>query len=206
MPPIAEPTGTTVSAEDIFVEGGPTIYFGESYQYNPDADGYYHSLVGTAGTPVYKLGCYENFRFQDNVSVAEIRCDNLGLVKTSQTRDYMVATFDLKSLFPLSTLTHILRGGTVVWNDAENAEKMGLGEIDNSVFWKFFFSRVYDADAGDFVSVTGHRTQFTGNFQLQTPYSGAWMISGIEVRMYADDTKPADQRFATVIRVDPSAL
>lgn len=204
--PIADPTGTTVSAEDIFVEGGPNIYFGQSLQYNPDDDGYYHSLVGAVDTPVYKLGCYENFRFQDNVSVNEIRCDNLGLVKTSQTRDYMVATFDLKSLFPLSTLTHILRGGTVAWNDAENAEKMGLGEIDNSVFWKFFFSQVYDEDAGDFVSVTGHRCQFTGNFQLQTPYSGAWTITGIEVRMYADDTKPAAQRFATVIRVDASAL
>ncbi len=56
------------------------------------------------------------------------------------------------------------------------------------------------------MSVTGHRAQFTGNFQLQTPYSGAWMISGIEVRMYADSTKPADQRFATVIRVDPGPL
>jgi len=204
--PVSSPTGTIVTAEDIFIEGGPTVWFGGDAQYSPDDDGFYHGIVGTADDPIYRLGCYENFRFQDNVSVSEIRCDTEGLVKTSQTRDYLVATFDLKSLLPLAQLRHPLRAGPVTWNDAENAEKMGIGEIDNSLFYKFFFSRIYDSTAGDFVSVTGHRTQFTGNFQLQTPYAGAWMITGVEVRFYADEDLPDAQRFATVIRVDASAL
>jgi len=204
--PVSTPTGTTVTAEDIFIEGAPEVWFGGDEQYSPDADGFYHGIVGTADDPVYKLGCYENFRFQDNVQTNEIRCDTTGLEKTSQTRDYLTVTFDLKSLLPLQMLRHIIRGGAVTWNDAENSEKMGIGEIDNSLFYNFFFSRIYDTTAGDFVSVTGHRCQFTGNFQLQTPYAGAWMITGIEVRFYADNDKPAAQRFATVCRVDASAL
>jgi hypothetical protein len=206
MPPVSTPTGTIVTAEDIFIEGAPEVWFGGDAQYSPDADGYYHGIVGTAGNPVYRIGCYENFRFQDNVSVNEIRCDTVGLKATSQTRDFMTVTFDLKSLLPLSMLRHIIRGSPTTWNDGENAEKMGLGDIDNTLFYRFFFSRVYDSTAGDFVSVTGHRCQFTGNFQLQTPYAGAWMITGIEVRFYGDDDLPDAQKFASVMRVDASAL
>lgn len=206
MPPVSEPTGTITTASDIFIEGAPEVWYGGDAQYSPDDDGFYHGIVGVEGDPVFKLGCYENFRFQDNIQVNEIRCDNLGLAKVSQTRDYLTITFDLKALLPLTMLRHIVRGGAVTWNDAENSEKMGLGEIDNTTFFPVFFSKVYDEDAGDFVSVTGHRCQFTGNFQLQTPYAGAWMITGIELRMFADDSKPAAQRFATVIRVDASEL
>lgn len=202
MPPVSAPTGTITTAEDIFIQGAPNVWFGGNAQYSPDADGFYHGIVGTTATPVYRLGCYENFRFRDNVSITEIRCDTTGLEQTSQTRDYLTLTFDLKSLFPLTVLRHIVRGGPVTWNDAENAEKMGIGEIDNSIFHMCFFSRVYDATAGDFVSVTGHRCQFTGNFELQAPYAGGWMITGIELRFYADNDKPDAQRFATVIRVD----
>jgi hypothetical protein len=206
MPPAYTPTGTTVTAEDKFIEGAPEVWFGGVAQYSPDADGFYHGITGTAANPVYKIGCYNNFRFGDNVAVAEIRCDTVGLKKTSQKREYMTVTFDLLSLLPLSMLRHIIRGGPVTWNDAENAEKMGLGEIDNTLFYKFFFSRVYDSVNTEWVSVTGHRCQFTGNFQLQTPASGAWLITGIEVRFYADDSLPDAQQFATVIRVAPTAL
>jgi len=121
MPPVSSPTGSTKTAEDIFLEGGPTIWFGGVAQYSPDPDGFYHGITGTELNPVYRLGCYENFRFGDNVSANEIRCDIEGLVKTSQTRDYLVATFDLKSLLPFSVLRHMIRGGPVTWNDAENA-------------------------------------------------------------------------------------
>lgn len=202
MPPVAGPTGTIETAEDIYIESGPTVWFGGEAQYSPDTDGFYHGIVGTVGNPVYRLGCYENFRFQDNVTINEVRCDTTGLVQTTQVRDFLVATFDLKSLLPFTMLRHLLRGGAVTTNPAEDAEKFGLGIIDNTAFYKFFFSRIYDATAGDFVSVTGHRCQFTGNFQIQTPYAQAWMITGVEVRMFADESLPIDQRFATLIRVD----
>jgi hypothetical protein len=206
MAPVATPTGTIVTAEEIYIENAPEIWFGGVAQYSPDADGYYYGITGIAGNPVYKLGCFEAFQFRDNVTINELRCDTSGLVKRTQTRDFLVCTFTLKSLLPLTMLTHILRGGTVTWNDAENAEKMGLGLIDNSTFYKFFFSRIYDDAAGDFVSVTGHRCQFTGNFQVSAPYANAWTVTGVEIAFYADTTLPDDQQFATVVRVDASAL
>lgn len=206
MPPVSTPTGTLTNAEEVFVENAPNIWFGGVHQYAPDADGFYHGITGTAGNPVYEVGCYENFRLQDNVTINELRCDVVGLKKATQIRDYLTVTFDLKSLFPLTRLRHMLRGGAVTWNDSENAEKMGLGEIDNTLFYKVFLSRVYDSDAGDFVSITGHRVQFTGNFQMQAQYGQSWMISGIEMRFYADDDLPDAQRFATIIRVDEDAL
>lgn len=204
--PAKEPTGTITTADDIFIEGAPEVWFGGVAQYSPDLDGFYHGITGTPSEPVYKLGCFENFRFGESVTVNEIRCDASGLAKSSQNRDYLSATLDLKSLLPLSMLTHIIRGGAVTLNAGENAEKMGIGEIDNSVFHKFFFSRVYDEAADDWVSVTGHRCQFTGNFQIAMPYANAWVLTGIEVRMYADTSLPDDQLFATVIRVDDSEI
>jgi len=204
--PAKEPTGTTVEASDIFIEGAPEVWFGGVAQYSPDEDGFYHGITGTVDDPVYKLGCFENFRFGESVTLNEIRCDASGLAKTAQDRDYLMVTFDLKTLLPLSTLTHIIRGGDVTVNAAESSEKMGLGRIDNTVFYKFFFSRVYDVAADDWVSVTGHRCQFTGNFQIATPYAQAWVVTGIEVRMYSDSALPTDQSFATVIRVDDSEL
>lgn len=200
------PTGTLTQPEDIFIESGPDVYFGGVSRYSPDDDGFYHGITGTVDNPVYKLGCYQNFRLADNVSVNEIRCDNEGVVKVSQDRNYLEVQFELQSLLPLSQLRHVMKASAVTWNDAENAEKMGIGEIDNDAFLLFYFSKVYDTAAGDFVSVTGHRCQFVDAWELTTPYGAPWKLTGVRVRMLADDTKPSAQRFATMIRVDESAL
>ena len=37
-------------------------------------------------------------------------------------------------------------------------------------------------------------------------YGDSWTITGIKLRAYADDTKPAAQLFGTIVRKDPSAL
>jgi hypothetical protein len=192
--------------EEIFIEGAPEIYFGGVAQYSPDDDGFYHGITGTVDNPVYRVGCYTDFRFNESVTVNEIRCDTRGRARVSRERDFLTATFTLRSLFPFSVLRHMINGGAVTWNDGENAEKMGIGTIDNSLYYLVFFSRVYDQTAGDFVSVTGHRCQFTGNFQMEAPYAGGWSISGIEIEFHADDTKPDDQKFATMIRVDEDVL
>lgn len=199
------PTGTIVTEEDIFLEGGPEVYIGGVLQNAPDSDSFYWGVSGVAGNPVYSIGCYEDFRFRDNVAVTDIRCDTVGSKGTIQKRNYLEAQFNLKSLFPLTMLRLLMRGGAVTTNATENTEKMGLGEIDQNVYFMVYFSRVYDDDAGDYVSVTGHRCQVVDAWELATPYGAPWMIS-VRVRMYADDTLPVDQRFATVIRYDPSAL
>lgn len=199
------PTGTLNTAEDIFIEGGPDLYFGGEPQYNPDANGWYWGIVGTVATPVYKVGCYENFQLSDNVTVNEVRCDTVGVKSDISRRNFLEATFDLQGLFPLSELRHLLRWSSSESVPAEDTEYAGIGEINQQDFHMVYFSRVYDTDASDWVSVTGHRCQFQWDGALQMRYGQPWMV-GVRVRFYADEDLPSDQRFATVVRYDPSVI
>jgi len=200
-----DPTGTIRQADDIFIEGGPEFWFGGVEKYAPDADGFHWGLTGTAALPLYKVGCYTDFRWRDNIQMTDVRCDTIGTVSTIQKRSYLEITFTLLSLLPLSILTNIIRGGTVTQNVTEGTEKMGLGEINNNLYHRCFLSKVYDENAGDWVTITGHRCQFVDAWEISMTYGQPWTI-GIRLRMYADQTKSAAQRFATVIRLDPSIL
>src|SRR3989304_8167943 len=137
------PTGTIQTANDVFIEGGPDFWFGGVPRYAPDSDGFYWNITPTAAKPVFKVGCYTDFRFRDNVQVTEVRCDTIGVTATIQKRNFVEATFTLMSLLPLKMLTHILHGG-VVTVTGEGAEKMGIGDIDNAAYYMAYFSRVYD--------------------------------------------------------------
>ncbi len=200
-----QPTGTINTAADLFLEGGPNFWFGGVAKYSPDTDGFYSGITGTAGHPVYKIGCYTDFRWRDNIQMTDVRCDVVGVKSTIQKRNYLEVSFTLLSLLPLSILTNIVRGGTVTVNAGEHTEKMGIGIIDNNAYIMSFFSKVYDEDTGDFVSVTGHRCQFVDVWEMAMTYGAPWTL-GVRLRMYADDTKPTDQQFATVIRLDPSLV
>lgn len=203
----ASPTGTLTASEDIFVEGAPYFYFSTPGEYaqDPDIDGFYWGLTGTASSPVYSVGCYEDFRFGDDVTVNAIRCDTVGDKGLTQKRNFMYVSFTLKSMLPFEILSKILRGGAVTVEIPAGTEKFGFGEIDNTTYYKCYFSRVYDDTANDFVAVTGHRCQFVDAWEIATPWAEAWRV-GITMRLFADDTKPSDQRFATFIRLDPSAI
>jgi len=203
----ATPTGTLVASEDLYIEGAPYLYFSDPgvYAANPDEDGFYWGLTGTAESPVYAVGCYEDFRFGDDVTINAVRCDTIGDAALVQRRNFMYVSFTLKSMFPFSILTRILRGGTRTLETDEGTEKFGFGEIDNTVFYRTYFSRVYDPDTGDFVSVTGHRCQFVDAWEIATPWAEAWRV-GITMRFFADDDMPTAQRFATMVRLDPSQL
>jgi len=203
----ATPTGTLVASEDLYIEGAPYLYFSDPgvYAANPDEDGFYWGLTGTAESPVYAVGCYEDFRFGDDVTINAVRCDTIGDAALVQRRNFMYVSFTLKSMFPFSILTRILRGGARTLETDEGTEKFGFGEIDNTVFYRTYFSRVYDPDTGDFVSVTGHRCQFVDAWEIATPWAEAWRV-GITMRFFADDDMPTAQRFATMVRLDPSQL
>jgi len=201
----SSPSGSIQLVDDLFLEGGPDFWFGGVPKYAPDSDGFYWGITGTTAAPVYKIGCYTNFKLRDNVQVSDVRCDTIGVKSVIQKRNYLEVDFTLMSLLPLSQLTHMLKGGTVTHNVSEGTEKMGLGEIDNNKYHMVFFSRVYDEDTGDFVSFTGHRAQFVDAWEIGMSYGTPWTL-GVKLRMLADDTKPADQRFATVLRLDPSKL
>jgi len=200
-----EPSGVISQAADLFIEGGPDFWFGGVQKYAPDDDGFYWGLTGVAGNPARRIGCYTDFRFRDNLQITDVRCDTQGVVSSIQKRNYLEASFTLMSLLPLAQLRYMLRGSAVTENDAEGTEKMGLGEIEQNVVFPVYFSKVYDLENGDFVSVTGHRCQFVDAWELAANYGAPWTL-GVRLRMYADSDKPAAQRFATVLRYDPSLL
>ena len=200
------PTGTIVNSENIFIEGGPDFWFGGVLKYSPDSDGFYWGLTGTDALPLFKIGCYTDFRLRDNIQMTEVRCDTVGVKATIQKRNYVEVSFNLESLLPFRVLANIIaRSGTVVTNTADNTEKMGIGEINNNVYHRAFFSKIYDPDAGDFITFTGHRGQFVDVWEIAMQYGAPWML-GARMRFHADDTLPSAQRFVTAIRYDPSVL
>lgn len=182
------------------------FWIGGEPQYNPDDDGFYWGIVGTAELPVYLVGCYEDFRFRDNVTLNDIQCDTVGVKSSVQKRNYVDVTFTLKSLLPFEHLSRFMKGGGVTNNAVEGTSKFGLGEIDNDTYHMVFFSRVYDDVTGDFVSVTGHRCQVVDAWELAAVWGQPWTLTGFSIRFFADDSKPDDQLFATVIRLDPSVI
>lgn len=201
------PVGLITTQDDIYIEGAPYVYYqdsdGVNELNNPDSDGFYWNLSGTVSNPVYALGCYEDVAFSDNIEVNAVRCDTVGDINVVQKRAHLELTFTLKSLFPLETVRAIMRGSTVT--SAGSYEKMGLGTIDNARGFYIHFTRVYDEATGDWLCITGHKCKFVDAWEMTMPFATPWTL-GVTIWMLADDTKPSAQRFATVIRYDPSAL
>jgi len=201
------PTGQINVGEDIYLEGGPTVWFQSAdapLANDPDSNDVYYGLSGTGTHPIYEIGCYDDFQFVDEVTTNAVQCQALGTVDELQRREHLMATFTLKSLLPFSILSRVMRGGAVITAALDGTEAFGLGEI-NSQKYHLYFARQYDPDTGDYVSITCHRAVFTNASPLSTPYADAWNIP-VEMKVLADRSKPRDQRFATVLRLDPSVI
>lgn len=205
------PSGSVTTMTDLFIEGAPDFWFGGVPRYSPDSQGYYWGVTGTVDNPLYKLGCYTDFRLRDNIQTADVRCDTVGMKASIQKRNFLEVSFNLLTLFPLSMFQKmVVRGGSVTTNPTgsltdPSTEKMGWGEINNQLYYMCFFSKVYDPDNGDFLSFTGHRCQFVDVTEIAFTYGQPYTYR-VMMRLFADSDKPSDQRFATVIRYDPSAL
>lgn len=202
------PIGNIVAQDEIYIEGAPWIYY-QAYEagerFNPDADGYYWNLSGTTAYPVYSLACYEDVALADDLTVNAIRCDKVGDKGVIQKRNHLALTLTLSSLFPLTTTSPIIRGSTVtsvggIW------EKMGLGTINNNQYYHVYLPKVYDETALDYVAITLHKAQFVDAWTIAMVSGNRWALGGIAIWAFADDTMPAGQEFATVIRYDPSAV
>ena len=202
------PLGTINQQDDIYFDTAPTIFFqerdGTSPLNNPDGDGFYWGLTGSTAKPVYELGCIENVTWGSDIALTDVRCDTVGNKVTIQKVNHLDLTFDLKTLLPLTTLRWILRGGAVTTN-AGATEKMGIGQPNNQKYFRVYFPLVYDEDAGDYVSVSGQRCQFVDSWQITYAF-GEPATMGVTLRMFADDSLPREQLFATIIRADPSAV
>lgn len=197
------PTGTINEAEDIFIEGGPDFWFGGELQHAPDDNDFFWGIVGTTATPVFHIGCYENFQFADNLTTNEVRCDTVGVKQDITRRNFLEATFDLTGLFPLSQLRHMLRWSDALVVPGDDVEYASIGQVNQQDIHRVYFSRIYDEVADDWLSVTGHRCQFMQAGPIQMRYGEPWQVP-VRVRFYADDTLPAEQQFATLVRYDPS--
>ena len=203
------PATGIISQDEITLEGAPNIYFQDATMdpmYNPDGDSYYWNLTGSATYPIYQLGCYTDVSFGEDVTLNAVRCDTVGDKSAVQKRNYLELTFTLHHMFPLSVLTHVLNAGSAVDNNPGVSEKMGIGKIDNNQFWRVYLPKIYDEDAPDFVSITMHRCQFVDAWSISMASGEAWSVSGVRLRGYADEDMPTAQSFATIIRLDPSAI
>ncbi len=202
------PLGLIESQEDIYIEGAPFFYFQERenghYEHNPDGDGFYWGMSGTTGAPVYQAGCYEDVSWAEDRTVNTVRCDAVGDKAAIMKRNFLDLTLTLTSLFPLTSLKHMIHGSEVTETPGET-EKMGLGDIDNATYYRVYMPKVYDEAAADYVCITGHKCQFIGALELAMSGDNRWGLS-VTVRFLADDDVPAAQKFATIIRLDPSAI
>lgn len=202
------PVGNIDAQEEIYLNSAPYLYFQESdanLLFNPDADGYYWNLSGTTALPVFRVGCVQDVSLSEGLTINQVRCDSVGDKDAVQRRDYIEFSFNFTSLFPLSALRHALKLGsapTVV----TGYEKQGIGAINNNKFYHLYTPMVYDDENGDFVAITLHRAKFIDAFTVAMRSGEPWQVSGIKVRGFADETKPAAQKFGTIIRFDPSAL
>jgi hypothetical protein len=202
------PVGQINAQEEIYVDGAPYLYFQDASANplnNPDGDGFYWNLSGTVTYPVYRVGCIQDVSLTEGLTINQVRCDTVGDKATIQRRDYVEYAFSFTSLLPLSALRHLLKLGSAP-TVGTGYEKQGIGAINNNQFYHFYTPKVYDEENGDYVAIHLHRAQFVEAFTVNMRSGEPWMVEGLRIRAYADESKPPAQRFGTIIRSDASAL
>jgi hypothetical protein len=201
------PVGSGVSQEEIYIEGAPTIFF-QDYRAtplnHPDAAGYYWGLSGTTAYPYQELGCITDVKLSEDVTMNDVRCDTVGVKDTIQKRNYVEFTMTIVSLFPFSELSKLmnLSPATV----SSGVESVGISQIDNTIHYMFYAPKVYSATDNDWLMFHLHKAKFVDAWELPFTYGDAWKLSGIKVRAFYDDTKPANQGFGVIKRFDASAI
>lgn len=200
------PPGTTNSQESLYIEGAPTIYF-QDYSApilnNPDGNGYYWGMSGTATYPVKELDCITEVSFMQGITANQIRCDTVGVKGEIQRRDYVALQFSLQSFMPLSILANIMGFSTATVSAPE--ELVGMGNFNNNQYWHVYAPRVYDEDVGDYLFIWLHKAQFVEPGDWQLRYGEPWVMQ-FTLRGFADTTYPSTQRFGVIRRADLSAV
>ena len=203
------PYGNLVSSESIYPTNAPYVYF-QDYTpgplFAPDSDGYYWQLSGTTAYPVYGFECVEAVSLTEGRTLNDVICDNIGVVSTTESRDYVELQLTVKSFFPLANLARILNISAALENDSEHTEKAGIGTINNNQYWQVWAPQVYDTAAADYIGFFLNKVKFVDAWTINFPYGNAWNISGLKLRGYADTTKPSSMQFGAIIRSDASVL
>jgi len=196
-----------VSQEELYIEGAPYIYFQdyrESPANNPDAAGYYWGM--NSGT-VYKpnlLGCIRSVSLTEGVTMNDVRCDTVGVKDTIQKRDYVEFNLEIVSQFPLSVLRHVLNLSPATVSSG--VESVGIGQIDNTQKYMVYAPKVYSDTDADWLMFHLHKAKFVDAWTINFTYGESWNVSGVKVRAYADETRPAGQIFGVIKRFDSSQI
>lgn len=201
------PIGNVDAQDEIYLEGSPYIYVQQTEANplkNPDADGYYWGMSGTSVYPVFQIGCVQDVSLTEGLTMNQIRCDTIGDKGVIQRRDYVEFEITVLSLFPLTTLKHLLNLSEVTV--ATDIEKVGIGAINNSRYYMAYCPKVYDPDTGDYIVFHLHRAQFVDAWTINMKAGEPWTVAGLKLRAFADENKPAGSSFGTIIRADVSAL
>ncbi len=201
------PLGNLDTQEEIYVEGSPYIFiqdYNATPLYNPDADGFYWNMSGTSSYPVFQIGCVQDVSLTEGVTMNAIRCDTIGDKGVIQRRDYVEFNLTITSQFPLTTLRHMLNLSVPVVGTG--LEKTGIGQINNARYYMAYCPKVYDQDTGDYIMFHLHRAQFVDAWTINMKSGEAWSTTGLKLRAFADETKPSNQLFGTIVRSDLSAL
>lgn len=201
------PLGTITSQEETYIEGAPYIYFQDNRAnplFNPDAQTYYYGLSGTSTYPVINLGCIQDVQLTEGVTMNDVRCDTIGVKDTIQKRDYVEFNLKILSQLPLTVLRHVM--GLSTPSTGSGYETVGIGRIDNSQRYMVYAPAVYNQSAAGWLLFHLHRAKFVDAWTLDMKYGASWELTGLKIRAYADDSKPANQTFGVIKRVDLAAL
>lgn len=196
--------GNVISQEELYLEGAPFIYFQNSDAnplYNPDAQTFYWGLSGTTANPAYLLGCIQDVSLTEGVTMNDVRCDTVGVKDTIQKRDYVEFQLTVLSQLPLKVLRHIMNLSAP--STGTGYETVGISQINNSLHYHVYAPKVYNDDDAGWLMFHLHRAKFIDAWTLNMVYGGPWTLTGIKIRAYADDSKPANQLFGVIKRFDP---
>lgn len=196
--------GNVDSQEELYLEGSPYIYFQDNRANplnNPDAQNYYWGLSGTTAYPAYLLGCIQDVSLTQGLTMNDVRCDTVGVKDTIQKRDYVEFNLTILSQLPLTVIRHVMNLSAP--STGTGYETVGIGQINNSVHYMVYAPKVYDDDAAGWLMFHLHRAKFVDAWTMNMVYGGSWTLTGIKLRAFADDSKPAGQQFGVIKRFDP---
>lgn len=203
------PVGNILYQEDRYIEGAPFIFvqdYNANPLFNPDSDGYYWQMSGTTTYPVYNLGCFQKVSLDQKVTMKDIICDTVGARDTVQKLDYIEFTFQIQSLLPLNQIRTLLKLSTATVNAGTHSEKVGIPQINNNQRYMLYAPKVYDDTNGYWLAIHLHRAKPVDAWKLAMPYGDGWTLTGLKFRAFADTTKPVNQWFGVITRVDSNAL
>jgi hypothetical protein len=118
-------------------------------------------------------------------------------------RDYVEFVLTIQTMFPLAVLRHTMKLSSPTIST--DMEQVGIGTINNNLFYHVYAPLVYDNDTGDLLIFHLHKAQFVDAWEISMRSGENWQFQ-VLLRAYAYDTYPDTQKFGNITRMDESAL